>query len=129
MYREILTKAIIAQGYKKIVENHTFETQHNISKVLGCWIINHNHQVYIFNQKVFIKGSYEVHLWYGYDENSKSTLLSKTIEFNDEIPYNFTLEKSILSEKNELIDYINSIGKANTNVYSDIEGVKIVEIN
>lgn len=107
MYREILTKAIIAKGYKAIIDNHTFETHNNISKVLGCWIINHHHEVYILNQKVYIKGCYEANLWYGYDDNSKSTLLNKTFEFNDEIPYNFALEKSVLSEKNELIDYVD----------------------
>ena len=34
MYREILTKAIIAKGYKAIIDNHTFETHNNIS--IGC---------------------------------------------------------------------------------------------
>lgn len=105
MYREILTKAIIAKGQKNIIDNHTLQTENNISKVLGCWIINHNYNVYLNGQKVFIMGSYDANLWYGYDDNSKSTLLIKTFEFNDEIPYNFTLEKSILSDKNELIEY------------------------
>ena len=105
MYREILTKAIIAKGQKNIIDNHTLQTENNISKVLGCWIINHNYNVYLNGQKVFIMGSYDAYLWYGYDDNSKSTLLIKTFEFNDEIPYNFTLEKSILSDKNELIEY------------------------
>ena len=108
MYREILTKAIIAKGNKKIIENHTFNTENNITKVLGCWIINHNHEVYIKSNKIYIKGSYDAHLWYGYDDNTNSALLIKTIEFDNEIPYNFTLEKSILSDKNELIDYVNT---------------------
>ena len=134
MYREILTKAIVAKGYKKIIENHTFETQNNISKVLGCWIINHLHKVYINNQKVYIKGSYEAHLWYGYDDDSKSDLLTKIIEFNDEIPFNFTLEKSILSEKNELIDYVNTPPSCTKMIFEDnkllitIESVYDVDI-
>ena len=105
MYREILTKAIIAKGEKTIIDEYNIKTEHTISKVLGCWIINHIHNVYLQNQKVFIKGSYEANFWYGYDDNTKCSLLTKTYEFNDEIPFNYTLEKSNLSEKNELLDY------------------------
>ena len=105
MYREILTKAIIAKGKRKIIDTLKINTNNNISKVLGCWIINHKYEVYLNDQKTFIKGFYEAFLWYGHDNNSKCDLLKHTFEFNDEIPYNFTLEKSNLSNKNELLVY------------------------
>ena len=46
MYREILTKAIIAKGKKNIKESLKCDVNNNVSKVLGCWIINHNNEVY-----------------------------------------------------------------------------------
>ena len=58
MYREILTKAIIAKGEKEITNQNDITIANKISKVLGCWIINHNYNLYIENQKIFVKGSY-----------------------------------------------------------------------
>ena len=105
MYREILTKAIIAKANETIKESVSCNTNKNISKILGCWIINHNYNINLCNQKIYVEGSYDVYFWYGYDDNTKCSLLTKTYEFNDEIPFNYTLEKSNLSEKNELLDY------------------------
>lgn len=106
MYREILTKAIIAKGNKNIKENLTFNVNNNVSKVLGCWIINHKHSVYKEEQKIFIKGSCEINVWYGFDENTKCGLYTFSHSFNDEIPYTFTLEKVYLDEKNDVKSYV-----------------------
>lgn len=105
MYREILTKAIIGKGKRKITDNIKIPTNHNISKVLGCWIINHKYEVYLLDQKTLVKGSYEAFLWYGHDNDSNCNLLKHTFEFDDEIPFNFTLEKSNLTSKNDLLVY------------------------
>lgn len=105
MYREILTKAIIAKGKRNIKESLTCNVNHNVSKVLGCWIINHSYEVYKDKQEVFIKGSYQVHLWFGYDNNTNSGLHTFSYDFNDQIPYTFTLEKTNLNEKNDVKCY------------------------
>ena len=105
MYREILTKAIIAKGEKEIVDDFIINFNNKISKVLGCFVINHKHNVYLNDQKIFIKGSYEANLWFSHSDNTCCELIKKTYEFDDEIPFNFTLEKSNLSNKNDLIDY------------------------
>ena len=106
MYREILTKAIIAKGKKNIKESLSCNVSNNVSKVLGCWIINHFHTVIRENQKIFINGSYEVNVWYGYDGNTKCGLYSFSHSFNDEIPYTFTLEKVELDDKNDVKNYV-----------------------
>lgn len=106
MYREILTKAIIAKGKKNIKESLQCDVNNNVSKVLGCWIINHQNEVYKDNQKIFIKGSYEINLWYGYDDNTKCGMYSFLHNFNDEIPYTFTLEKVTLDSKNDVKSYV-----------------------
>ena len=106
MYREILTKAIIAKGKKNIKESLKCDVNNNVSKVLGCWIINHNNEVYKQNQKIFIKGSFEINLWYGYDDNTKCGMYTFNYDFNNEIPYTFTLEKITLNEKNDVKSYV-----------------------
>ena len=45
MYREILTKAIIAKGEKKINNKNSITIDQLISKVLGCWVINHSYNI------------------------------------------------------------------------------------
>ena len=102
MYREILTKAIIAKGEKVIDENVSINTNKNISKILGCWIINHKYDISHLNQKIYVKGSYDVFYWFGFDDNTNCGLANKTYEFNDEIPYTYTLEKILLSDKCEI---------------------------
>lgn len=108
MYREILTKAIIAKGEKEITDNIIMDVQENISKVLGCWIINHKNTINYKDNKIYITGSYQCHIWYGYDFDTSSALKVLNYEFNDEIPYNFTLESHELSEKNDFKSYVES---------------------
>lgn len=106
MYREILTKAIIAKGEKEVKENKIITTDHKISKVLGCWIINHKHNVKRIQQKIIIEGSFEAYLWYGYNDNTACTLYCQTFNFEDEIPYMFSQEKIELNEQNDIKEYV-----------------------
>lgn len=108
MYREILTKAIIAKGQKTIIEEKTINTNQKISKVLGCWIINHKFDLIRKNQQIYVKGTYDVYFWFGYDNDSKCGLVNETYSFEDEIPYSYTLEKILLSD-NSLIKSLENI--------------------
>ena len=102
MYREILTKAIIAKGETTINESETVLTNDEISKVLGCWIINHKYDVTSINNKVIVKGQFDAFLWYGKDNNTNSELIKKTFDYQSEIPYSFTLESYPLDDKCEI---------------------------
>ena len=104
MYREILTKAIIAKGEKTIKNKETILTEDSVSKVLGCWIINHKYNISLENQKIFVEGTYDVFYWYGFDDDTNCGLSSQTYSFKDEIPYSYTLEKIRLSDKCEIKD-------------------------
>ena len=104
MFREILTKAIIANGTKTLTANISIDTNKNISKILGCWIINHNYSISLNNQRIYVSGTYDVYYWFGYDNNTNCGLVSKTYEFNDEIPYSFTLEKIELTDACQIKD-------------------------
>ena len=104
MFREILTKAIVAKGEKTVVENVSIDTEKNISKILGCWIINHNYNITLDKQKIFVSGTYDVFYWFGYDDNTNCGLASKTYDFIDEIPYSYTLEKIVLNDTCQIKD-------------------------
>ena len=61
-YREILTKAIIGKGTNKIEENQVIEVDEEISRALGCWIINHQSSIKVEDEKIFLIGQYEVYV-------------------------------------------------------------------
>ena len=74
MYREILTKAIIAKGQRKIKEKREVNINKQISKILGCWIINHKSKTNVIKQNIIIEGTYDAYFWYGYEFDSKCDL-------------------------------------------------------
>ena len=102
MYREILTKAIIAKGDNQIFNKETIKTNKEVSKVLGCWIINHKYEINSLNNIVKIKGQFDAFLWYGVNNNTDSDLLKQTFNYQSDIPYNFTLESYPLDDKCEI---------------------------
>lgn len=106
MFREILTKAIIAKGEKKIEDEREIAVEESISRTLGCWVINHHYRIFHSNQKLYIEGDYEVYIWYGYDEDTHCTLVNRTYPFKEEIPFTFTDEKTLLNDQSELKCYV-----------------------
>jgi spore coat protein E len=87
-YREILAKAVVGRGNKNYITNHKIEADKEVSKTLGCWIINHQYIPYIVNEsEVKIEGSYDVHIWYAYDKDLETSLVKKTINYKETLPF------------------------------------------
>ena len=83
-YKEIVTKAVIGKGKKKYNDTYQIEVEHKPSTVLGCWIINHNFQAKETNEKIAIDGSFDVNIWYSYDNDTKTTVVTKNITYKTE---------------------------------------------
>lgn len=82
-YKEIVTKAIVGKGKKFFTNNYTIKTENVPTTVLGCWVINHKFKGYKSSDKIGVDGSYDVNIWYSYDNDSKTTVISEKIEYND----------------------------------------------
>lgn len=82
LYKEIVTKAIIGKGKKYFKNNYNIEAK-EATNVLGCWVINHKFKGYKSGDKIGVDGSYDVNIWYSYDNDSKTTVVSKKIDYND----------------------------------------------
>ncbi len=82
-YKEIVTKAIIGKGKKYFKNNYTVEAENKPTTVLGCWVINHKFKGYKTKEKIGVDGSYDINIWYSYDNDSKTTVVSKKIDYND----------------------------------------------
>jgi len=87
-YREILAKAVVGRGNKNYITNHVVNVENEVSKTLGCWIINHQYYPYIIDENtVKIEGSFDVHIWYAYDKDLETGLVKKTINYIETLPF------------------------------------------
>ena len=82
-YKEIVTKAVIGKGKKYFKNNYTIEAANKPSTVLGCWVINHKFKGYKSGEKIGVDGSYDVNIWYSYENDSKTTVVNKQIKYNE----------------------------------------------
>lgn|SRR5574344_837353 len=82
-FKEIVTKAIIGKGKKYFKNSYNLTTETMPTTVLGCWVINHNFKGYKSGEKIGVDGSYDVNIWYSYDNDSKTTVVNKKVTYND----------------------------------------------
>ena len=82
-YREIVTKAVIAKGKKTFITNDSAIVDNNPSTVLGCWVINHNFSGTKNGDSINISGSYDVNIWYSYDNDTKTDVVRVTNSYNE----------------------------------------------
>ncbi|MCI5552260.1 MAG: outer spore coat protein CotE [Tenericutes bacterium] len=82
-FKEIVTKAVIGKGKKYFKNNYVLTTENVPTTVLGCWVINHKFKGYKSGEKVGVDGSYYVNICYSYDNDSKTTVVNKKIDYND----------------------------------------------
>ena len=101
-YREIITKAVVGKGRKFTQSTHTVSAQHRPTSVLGCWIINHRYEAKKVDRSVEIHGKYDVNVWYSYNDNTKTEVLTETVSYTDVIPLKYRNEE-LISEEQEVI--------------------------
>lgn len=101
-YKEIVTKTIIGKGKKEYISNYEVETDIEPSTVLGCWIINHKFSGTNNQNEVFVNGSYDVNIWYSYDNDSKTSVTTKNISYNESMKLRVK-DYDSLNNNNEII--------------------------
>ena len=82
-FKEIVTKAVIGKGKKYFKNNYSISVTDSPTTVLGCWVINHKFKGYKSGDKIGVDGSYDVNIWYSYENDSKTTVVNKKVEYND----------------------------------------------
>ena len=121
-FKEIVTKAIIGKGKKYFKNNYELEPEVTPTTILGCWVINHSFKGYKKGSEVGIDGSYDVNVWYSYDNDSKTGVATKTVDYSEAL--NIKLKEN--SEINSDTDIIvRSLKQPNVSK-ADIKDGKIV---
>lgn len=101
-YKEIVTKAVIGKAKKHFKNTYTVEANNEPTTVLGCWVINHNFKGSKKDKQVRVNGRYDINIWYSYDNNSKTDVINKEIQYED--LFNVTTKKpDDLSNETEII--------------------------
>ena len=83
-YKEIVTKAVISKGKKLFSTDYSVEAN-NPSTILGCWVINHNFNGTKTKDKIVINGSYDVNIWYSYDNDTKTDVIRENNTYSEVI--------------------------------------------
>ena len=82
-YKEIVTKAVIAKGKKLFTSNHELSVNNRPSTILGVWVINHNFNGVKNNEEIKINGSFDVNIWYSYDNDTKTEVIRETNTYSE----------------------------------------------
>lgn len=135
-YREIITKAVCGKGRKFTKETHTISPDHHPTSILGCWVINHlYHAKKKSEDTVIVSGSYDINVWYSYNDNTKTEVITERVHYTDTIPLSvkddncindeYDIIAKVLQQPNCLECRITGKGK---NISIEIEREFVVQI-
>lgn len=84
-YKEIVTKAVIGKAKKSSKNDYTLETEEKPNTILGCWIINNTFNGSKNSDDILINGSFDVNVWYSYDNDTKTGVATRKINYEDNL--------------------------------------------
>ena len=100
-YKEIVTKAVIGKGRKTSKSSFQVQTEERPNTILGCWVINHRFDGTNDGNLVHINGAFDVNIWYSYDNDTKTTVSTKRISYDEEM--NVRLKEQVSPSHTEII--------------------------
>lgn len=109
-FKEIVTKAVVGKGKRSTTTTHTVKPNYEPSTVLGCWIINHNFNGVSNSGNIYVNGNYDVNIWYSYDNDTKTDVVSGNFNYSDKMNVPIT-NNAKLNDATEVI--VNSLADPN----------------
>ncbi len=112
--REIVTKAVISKGKKTIRIKDVVVPCDDSFSILGCWVINHEFHANFDNScvkrdRVQVEGTFEVNIWYSYDNNQKTDVARMVSDYSDVV-----YVRQLIQEENDDLDIIAKVTKQPT---------------
>ena len=101
-YKEIVTKTVIGKGKKTFKNDYELTTDTDVDTVLGCWVINHKIHGKKDEEYIKINGSYDINIWYSYDNNTKTNVVSKKMFYEKKVRVKVR-ENGDLNDDSEII--------------------------
>jgi spore coat protein E len=102
-----------------------------VDTVLGCWVINHVLKGTKEDEYIKITGSYDINIWYSYENNTKTNVVSKKMYYEEKVKVkvkemNDTSEVIIRSLKNPTCTDVSNVGKTIKYTISKELGIEVV---
>lgn len=134
-FKEIVTKAVIGKAKKTSNNSFSLSPEESPNTILGCWVINHS-----FNgtkgtsNNVMVTGSFDVNVWYSYDNDRKTAVTTQRFNYTDTFPVPLK-ENANMTSADEIIvrclhqPTVSNVAIDNGAVSLDIEkemGVEVV---
>ena len=94
-YREIVTKTVLGKGKRLFTNHYSLTPEEKPSTILGCWVINHRFEGNKEQNKIRVKGTSDVNIWYSYDNNTKTIVSKQTITYDELLNVNKKRESNI----------------------------------
>ena len=101
-YKEIVTKTVIGKGKKTFKNDYELTTDTDVDTVLGCWVITHKIHGKKDEEYIKINGSYDINIWYSYDNNTKTNVVSKKMFYEEKVRVKVR-ENGDLNDDSEII--------------------------
>lgn len=101
-FKEIVTKTVVGKGRKTFKTNHSLTPENTPNTVLGCWVINHTFTGTNKKNEVTVNGSFDVNVWYSYDNDSKTAVTTRNFSYQEILKLRVKDYDSLTNE-NEII--------------------------
>ena len=101
-YKEIVTKTIIGKGKKEFKNTYEISSDKKVDTVLGCWVINHKLKGIKEGEYIRINGSFDVNIWYSYENNTKTDVISENIIYEERVRVKLK-DNSYLNDESDII--------------------------
>ena len=116
-YKEIVTKAVVGKSKKSSTDSFSITLENIPNTVLGCWVINHKFNGTTSNDNINVIGSYDVNVWYSYDNDTKTGVAKETYNYNDTLQVH--LKESISDGKEVIVRSLKQPTVTNVAINND----------
>jgi len=106
-FKEIVTKAVVGKGKKATTEEHAITPQETPNTVLGCWIINHRFSGTDVGGDTYVNGSYDVNVWYSYDNDSKTGVCTNNFTYSDKMNVPIMNSSNLTNNKEVIVSSLS----------------------
>lgn len=115
-FKEIVTKAVIGKAKKTSTNEFSLTPELKPDTILGCWVINHK-----FNGKnnggvVNIDGSFDVNVWYSYDNDTKTAVSTQSFSYQDKMPVHLKDGNTLTNNEEIIVRSLKQPTVTNVNV-------------
>lgn len=124
-YKEIVTKAVIGKSKKNSHNEYKIIPDEKADTVLGCWVINHTFNGTNHDGKVLINGTFDINVWYSYDNDTKTMVSSRKFSYQDIMPVTLK-DQAVLDNNSEII--VRSLRQPNVTDVNLIGGEIVMNV-